>query len=60
MVKAMQFGEAELAYARSLGFGAGFLEYLARFRFSGDIDAIPEGTIVFAREPLVRVTGGRV
>lgn len=60
MVKAMQFGGQELAYARSLGFGAGFLEYLARFRFSGDIDAVPEGTIVFAGEPLVRVTAGRV
>jgi nicotinate phosphoribosyltransferase len=60
MVKAMQFGEEELAYARSLGFGAGFREYLARFRFSGDIDATPEGTIVFAGEPLVRVTAGRV
>jgi nicotinate phosphoribosyltransferase len=60
MVKAMRFGEQELAYALSLGFGAGFLEYLARFRFSGDIDAVPEGTIVFAGEPLVRVTAGRV
>jgi len=60
MVKAMQFGEDELAYARSLGFERGFLEYLARFRFSGDIDAMPEGTVMFAGEPLVRVTGGRV
>jgi nicotinate phosphoribosyltransferase len=60
MVKAMQFGEEELAYARSLGFERGFLEYLARFRFSGDVDAMPEGTIVFAGEPLVRVTAGRV
>jgi hypothetical protein len=60
LVKAMQFREQELAYAHSLGFGGEFLEYLARFRFAGDIDAIPEGTIVFAGEPLVRVTGGRV
>ena len=60
MVQAMTFGEEELAYARSLGFGAGFLKYLARFRFSGDIHAMPEGTVVFAGEPLVRVTAGRV
>ena len=60
MVKAMRFEEEELAYARSLGFGAGFLEYLARFRFAGHIDAMPEGTVVFAGEPLVRVTAGRV
>ena len=60
MVREMEFGEGELAYIRSLGFGRRFLEYLARFRFSGDIDAMPEGTIVFAGEPLVRVTAPRV
>ncbi len=60
MVHAMQFGEEELAYARSLGFGRGFLKYLRQFRFSGDIDAMPEGTIAFAGEPLVRVTAPRV
>ena len=60
IVREMEFGEEELAYLRSLGFGAAFLEYLARFRFSGDIDAMPEGTIAFAGEPLVRVTAPRV
>ncbi|HKW87810.1 MAG TPA: nicotinate phosphoribosyltransferase [Candidatus Acidoferrales bacterium] len=33
-----------------------FFDYLTRFRFSGDIWAIPEGSIVFAGEPLLRVT----
>jgi nicotinate phosphoribosyltransferase len=56
----MQFGAEELAYVRSLGFSREFREYLARFRFSGDIEAIPEGTIVFPGEPLVRVTAPRV
>ncbi len=60
LVREMEFGAEELAYLRSLGFGAGFLDYLARFRFLGDIDAVPEGTIVFANEPLVRVTAARV
>ena len=60
MVHAMQFGEEELAYARTLGFGRGFLRYLRQFRFSGDVDAMPEGTIAFAGEPLVRVTAPRV
>jgi nicotinate phosphoribosyltransferase len=59
-VQTMEFRAEELAYVRSLGFGPGFLEYLARFGFSGDIDAMPEGTIVFAGEPLLRVTAGRV
>ena len=60
MVNAMKFDEEEQAYARSLGFGRAFVEYLARFRFTGHVDAIPEGTIVFASQPLVRVTAPRV
>jgi nicotinate phosphoribosyltransferase len=60
LVREIVYGEAELGYLSSLGFGSSFLDYLARFRFSGDIDAIPEGTIVFANEPLVRVTAPRI
>jgi nicotinate phosphoribosyltransferase len=60
LVDAMRFGEAEVAYLRSRGFEERFLEYLAGFRFTGDIDAMPEGTACFAGEPLVRVTGPRI
>jgi nicotinate phosphoribosyltransferase len=60
MVREMRFGDEELSYLETLGFEHGFLEYLAGFRFSGDVDAIPEGTIVFAGEPLVRVTAPRI
>jgi nicotinate phosphoribosyltransferase len=37
-------------------FDASFLEYLARFRFTGDVDALPEGTACFQEEPIVRIT----
>ena len=60
LVREMEFGEGELEYVRSLGFGSAFLEYLARFRFCGDIDAMSEGTIAFAGEPLLRVTAPRI
>ncbi len=36
---------------------ANFFEYLREFRFRGDVWAIPEGTVIFANEPLMRVTG---
>jgi nicotinate phosphoribosyltransferase len=60
LVERMRFGPEELGYLRSLGFGEPFLDYLARFRFSGDVDAMPEGTVVFENEPLVRVTAPRI
>src|ERR671923_270428 len=51
----------ELEYLRSLDLLPDqFIDYLAGFRFSGDIDAIPEGTVYFANEPLVRVTAPRI
>jgi nicotinate phosphoribosyltransferase len=44
-------------YLRSLGlFDEEFLDYLGGFRFTGDVEAIPEGTVTFANEPLLRVT----
>lgn len=60
LVRALRFDPAQLRYLRSLGFGEDFLERLAGFRFTGDIDALPEGTVLFANEPLVRVTAPRV
>jgi nicotinate phosphoribosyltransferase len=60
LVERMSFGNRELDYLASLGFDAPFLAYLEGFRFSGDVDAIPEGTVAFAGEPLVRVTGPRI
>jgi nicotinate phosphoribosyltransferase len=60
LVREMRFGRHELSYLREIGFGAPLLRFLRRFRFSGEIDAMPEGTIAFAGEPLVRVTAPRV
>jgi nicotinate phosphoribosyltransferase len=56
LVSEMRFGPAELEYLGTLGLKDDFLAYLEGFRFGGDMEAMPEGTIVFADEPLVRVT----
>jgi nicotinate phosphoribosyltransferase len=60
MVREMRFGDEELHYLETLGFRPALLRFLERFRFGGEIDAIPEGTIAFAGEPLVRVTAPRI
>lgn len=55
-IKELHFSEQDITYLRSLSiFEEDFLEYLANFKFSGDIYAIPEGTVIFPREPLVKV-----
>ena len=52
----LHFGPEDLAYLRSLGlFDEPFLAYLGELRFAGEIYAVPEGTVVFPYEPLVRV-----
>ncbi|MGH9679671.1 MAG: nicotinate phosphoribosyltransferase, partial [Candidatus Acidiferrales bacterium] len=59
-LEGVRFSEAEIAYLRSLpvfqSIGDDFFDYLARFRFSGDVWAMPEGTIFFPGEPILRVT----
>lgn len=60
LVQEMRFGDEELRYLKRIGFRDGLLQFLDTFRFSGHIDAIPEGTVAFAGEPLVRVTAPRV
>jgi nicotinate phosphoribosyltransferase len=53
----LRFAAEEIEWlARSGRFGRNLLDYLAEFRFSGDVHAMPEGTAFFANEPILRVT----
>ncbi len=55
-IRGIRFTEEDIAYLRSLGlFDEAFLEYLRTFRFTGDLYAVPEGTVVFPEEPIITV-----
>jgi len=63
-VRHFQFSASDLEYLGGLTgrdgkalFEPAFLDVLSALRFDGDLDAIPEGTVVFPQEPLVRVRG---
>ncbi|WWR16011.1 nicotinate phosphoribosyltransferase [Lachnospiraceae bacterium JLR.KK008] len=55
-IKNLHFSKQDIDYLSSLGiFDRDFLEYLETFHFSGDVYAIAEGTVIFPREPLIKV-----
>jgi nicotinate phosphoribosyltransferase len=64
LLAAFRFTREDLRYLEGLGgndgkalFDGAFLEFLAGLRFDATVDAMPEGTVVFAGEPLLRIRG---
>ena len=55
-IKNLRFSKEDIDYLASLKiFEKDFLDYLKDFRFTGDIYAIPEGSVMFPREPMIKV-----
>lgn len=55
-LKKIKFNEEQLRFLGKQGFNDQFLDYLKNFKFTGEVWAIPEGTIAFPNETLIRVT----
>jgi nicotinate phosphoribosyltransferase len=56
-LETLRFSQAEIAWLQGTGrFRDNLIDYLSGFRFSGDVHAIPEGTVCFPNEPLIRIT----
>jgi nicotinate phosphoribosyltransferase len=55
-LETLRFDDAALDYLATLGrFSPAFLEYLRAFRFTGDVNAVPEGTPIFPHEPILEI-----
>jgi nicotinate phosphoribosyltransferase len=52
----IKFSQDQINYLRTKGLKENFLEYLKNFKFTGEVWSVPEGTIVFPSEPLIRIT----
>ena len=55
-MKNFAFTRDDIAYLRQFNFKNDFLKFLERLKFSGDVWAIKEGTLIFPQEPILRIT----
>ena len=55
-LQSIKFTKEHIAYLKRQGFKQDFLDFLASFKFTGEVWAVPEGTPIFPNEPIMRIT----
>jgi nicotinate phosphoribosyltransferase len=60
LIQHFRYSRSDLDYLRKMGFPADFLDYLGGFSFTGTIESVEEGEIVFPGEPLVKISGNLI
>lgn len=55
-LKKLNFGKEEIEFLKERGFEDDFLDFLSKLKFTGDVYAFEEGSLVFPNEPVVRIT----
>ena len=59
-LKEFKFSKADLDYLNKIGFDKDFLKYLRKLKFGAEVWAMPEGTVFFPNEPVMRITGSLI
>ncbi|MBS7021012.1 MAG: nicotinate phosphoribosyltransferase [Firmicutes bacterium] len=60
-VENFHFSKEDIAYLRSLNkFSEAFLNYLSKLKFTGSIEAVPDGTVIFPNEPILKIKANKI
>jgi nicotinate phosphoribosyltransferase len=60
LITHFRFSRSDIDYLHKLGFDDDFLDYLSKFRFTGTLESVEEGEVVFPQEPILKISGNLI